>query len=190
MSNSSALAPGCWSDGALPRNVQLGAGTIITGEGAFRRFQSKRDSALVIGGNCTMDGVQFSLGEDGRVTIGDFCYFTNAVLLADCELRIGSYVMIGWNAVIADSDFHPIAPAARLLDAVALSPLGDRRARPTFVSRAVVIEDDVWIGPTATILKGVRLGAGCFVEPGALVAHDVPPRARVAGNPACIIGET
>ena len=45
------------------------------------------------------------------------------------------------------------------------------------------------MGPNATILKGVRLGAGAFIEAGALVTRDVPPRARVRGNPAQIIGE-
>jgi acetyltransferase-like isoleucine patch superfamily enzyme len=53
----------------------------------------------------------------------------------------------------------------------------------------VVIEDDVWIGPKATILKGVRIGSGAFVEAGALVTRNVPSRARVIGNPAQIIGE-
>jgi acetyltransferase-like isoleucine patch superfamily enzyme len=53
----------------------------------------------------------------------------------------------------------------------------------------VIIEDDVWIGPNATILKGVRIGAGAFIEAGAMVTHDVPPRARVLGNPAQIVGE-
>jgi acetyltransferase-like isoleucine patch superfamily enzyme len=52
-----------------------------------------------------------------------------------------------------------------------------------------VIEDDVWIGPNATILKGVRLGAGAWIEPGSLVARDVPPGSRVLGNPAQIVGE-
>jgi acetyltransferase-like isoleucine patch superfamily enzyme len=52
----------------------------------------------------------------------------------------------------------------------------------------VVIEDDVWIGPQATILKGVRIGRGAFVEAGALVTRDVPPGARVKGNPARIVG--
>jgi acetyltransferase-like isoleucine patch superfamily enzyme len=55
--------------------------------------------------------------------------------------------------------------------------------------RPVIIEDDVWIGPNATILKGVRVGSGAFVEAGALVSRDVPPRARVVGNPAQVIGE-
>jgi maltose O-acetyltransferase len=58
--------------------------------------------------------------------------------------------------------------------------------RPPIAKRPVIIEDDVMIGPGATILKGVRLGAGSFVEAGAVVTKDVPPGARVIGNPACI----
>jgi len=38
-------------------------------------------------------------------------------------------------------------------------------------------------------LKGVRIGKGAFIEAGSLVTRDVPPRARVLGNPAQIIGE-
>jgi acetyltransferase-like isoleucine patch superfamily enzyme len=55
--------------------------------------------------------------------------------------------------------------------------------------RPVIIEDGVWIGPNATILKGVRISAGAFIEPGALIVRDVPPRARMLGNPARAIGE-
>jgi acetyltransferase-like isoleucine patch superfamily enzyme len=53
----------------------------------------------------------------------------------------------------------------------------------------VIIEDDVWIGPNATILKGVRIGTGAFIEAGALIVRDVPARARVCGNPAQIVGQ-
>ncbi len=90
-------------------------------------------------------------------------------------------------SINADSDFHPIAPAARLADTVALSPVGNRRNRPTVEARHVIIEDDVWIGYNATILKGVRVGAGAVVAPGALVFRDVPPGVEVEGNPARIV---
>jgi acetyltransferase-like isoleucine patch superfamily enzyme len=142
------------------------------------------DPALKIGADCTLDGVHFAIEGSGRVTIGDYCYFTNAVLLCEAELIIGRYVVIGWNATIADSDFHPVAPAERILDAIACSPLGDGRPRPSIVSEAVVIEDDVWIGPNATILKGVRIGTGAFIEAGTLVTRNIPAGARVFGNPA------
>jgi len=123
------------------------------------------------------------------VTIGDYCYFTNVVLLCELEVRIGNYVVIGWNATLADSDFHPIAPAQRVADAIACSPLGKGRPRPPIACKVIIIEDDVWIGPNATILKGVRIGAGAWIEPGTMVTRDVPPGARIMGNPAEVIGE-
>jgi acetyltransferase-like isoleucine patch superfamily enzyme len=181
--------PGRWIDGALPANVRVGANTLLTADYAFKRFRSRRPEALVIGANCTMDGVHFAIGEEGRIEIGDYCYFTNVVLLCELELRVGNYVVVGWNATIADTDFHPIDPVERIADAIACSPLGKGRRRPEIARRAVVIEDDVWIGPNATILKGVHIGAGAFIEAGALVTRDVPPRARMIGNPAQVVGE-
>jgi acetyltransferase-like isoleucine patch superfamily enzyme len=189
MSNDVPLEPGRWTDGELPANVRVGPDTLITGDYAFKRFRSRREPALLVGAHGTMDGVHFAVGAEGRVEIGAYCYFTNAVLLCELELRIGSYVVIGWNATLADTDFHPLAPAERIADAVACSPLGKGRPRPEIVRSPVVIEDDVWIGPNATILKGVRIGAGAVVEAGALVTRDVPSRARVLGNPAQVIGE-
>ena len=175
--------------GTPPPNVRLGPNTLVTGDHAFKRFRSGTPDALVIGANCTMDGVHFALGEKGRVQIGDYCYFTNAVLLCELEMRIGNYVVIGWNATIADTDFHPLEPAERIADAIACSPLGQGRPRPEVPKRPVTIEDDVWIGPNATILKGVHIGAGAFIEAGSLVTRDVPARVRIMGNPAQVIGE-
>jgi acetyltransferase-like isoleucine patch superfamily enzyme len=189
MNDSVHLGPGRWTGGELPANVRLGRNSVITSELAFKRFHSRRDPALRIGDHCLMDGVQFALGEQAAVSIGDYCYFTNTVLLAELDLQIGNYVIIGWNTTIADTDFHPIAPAERIADAIACSPLGKGRSRPEIVRRPVVIEDDVWIGPSATILKGVRIGRGSFIEAGSLVVRDVPPRARVLGNPAQVIGQ-
>ena len=173
----------------LPRNIRVGSGTTLGDGAAFKRFRSRREPGLVVGAQCTMDGVQFAVGEEGAITIGDYCYFTNVVLLCEDALDIGSYVVIGWNTTIADSDFHPLAPAQRIADAIACSPAGQGRSRPPVARRPVAIEDDVWIGPNATILKGVRIGAGSVVEAGALVVRDVPPRVRVVGNPAQIVGD-
>jgi acetyltransferase-like isoleucine patch superfamily enzyme len=189
MSETSPIPSG-WTQGPLPKNVSIGANTLITADYAFKRFRSKLPDALQIGSHSTMDGVHFAIGEGGQISIGDYCYFTNAVLLCELELRIGNYVVIGWNATIADSDFHPLDPAERIADAIACSPLNQGRPRPEIAKKSVVIEDDVWIGPNATILKGVRIGAGAWIEAGSLVTRDVPPGSRVLGNPAQIVGQT
>ena len=178
---------GVWTDGHLPTNVRLGPHSTIAGKHAFKRFRSQLADALVIGAHCCMDGVHFSLGPSARVQIGDYCYFTNALLLCDLEIALGSYVVIGWNATLADSDFHPLEPALRIQDAIACSPHPQDRLRPPVRAQRVVVEDDVWIGPNATILKGVRIGRGAWIEPGALVTRDVPVGCRVLGNPARIV---
>jgi serine O-acetyltransferase len=47
-----------------------------------------------------------------------------------------------------------------------------------------VVGDDVWIGPHAIVIGGVRIGDGAIVGPGAVVTKDVPARTVVVGNPA------
>jgi acetyltransferase-like isoleucine patch superfamily enzyme len=183
-------APGKWTGGTLPRNAVVGNGTVITGPGAFKRFRSTRDPGLVLGANCTMDLTHFSFQPDAQVTIGDWCVFSSAMLMCEERLTIGNHVVIGWNTYVMDSDFHPMEPVQRLTDAFACSPQGVAAGleRPAIPTAPVVIENDVWIGPGCMIFKGVRIGAGSFIEPGAMVTGDVPPRSRVRGNPAQVIG--
>jgi chloramphenicol O-acetyltransferase type B len=51
----------------------------------------------------------------------------------------------------------------------------------------VIIEHDVWIGRSATILSGVTLGTGCVIGANAVVSKDIPPYAIAVGNPAKIV---
>lgn len=177
------LAPGYWTEGPLPQNVTLGEGSRVQGPNAFKRFHGR----LCVGTTSILDGVHVATGPRGCVQIGDWSYLTNVVLLCDLSVTIGSYVRIGWNTSIADTDFHPMDPALRVQDAIACSPLGNIADRPRVECAGVIIEDDVWIGPQATILKGVTIGRGAFVEAGSVVTRDVAPGARVLGNPARVI---
>lgn len=180
-----------WLDGPLPANVVLGEDTVITGPEAFKRFRSTRDPGLVIGAHSTMDLTHFSFQPDGAVSIGDWCVFASVVLMCEERISIGNHVAIGWNTYVMDADFHPLEPAKRLADVLACSPAGEARnlPRPPITTAPVVIEDDVWIGPGCMVFKGVRIGAGAFVEPGSVLTADVPARARVLGNPAQVIGQ-
>jgi acetyltransferase-like isoleucine patch superfamily enzyme len=174
---------------AIPSNVHVAASSVLSGSQLFRRFFSERDPAVTIGAQCHLEDIQLALGKRARVTIGDHVYAAGLMILSEHEVQIGRRVIFSFHVVIADSDFHPLDPAQRVLDAIAISPLHTGAKRPEIGSSPVVIEDDVWIGPNVTILKGVTIGAGAFIEPGSLITHNVPPRARVLGNPAQIIGE-
>lgn len=48
----------------------------------------------------------------------------------------------------------------------------------------VFVGDLVEIGAGATILPGITIGDRAFIGAGSVVVRDVPPDARVAGNPA------
>jgi acetyltransferase-like isoleucine patch superfamily enzyme len=178
------------SDVALPANVRLGPGSRIvadevTRRGVFARFRSQRAPAIVVGDRSIADGAMFNLGQNAVLTIGSGCRLVDCFLIADDSIRIGDDVVVGWRATIVDSDFHPIAPPERQQDVLALSPLAAKGAeRKPGTSKPVVIGDRVWIGPLAVILKGVRIGAGARIEPGAVVTRDVPAGAIMLGNPA------
>src|SRR5678810_1091699 len=102
-----------------------------------------------------------------------------------------SYCLISWNVGIADSDFHPIDPAQRHQDALALAPYyKNRPPRPPIRTAPVRISDNVWIGMNAVILKGVTIGENSVVAAGAVVTKTVEPNRVVAGNPAVAVSYT
>jgi acetyltransferase-like isoleucine patch superfamily enzyme len=150
----------------------------------FKQYFATGAVGLRLGNNVTLWRTSLAAEEHGVIEIGDDCYIANASLVSSACIRVGARVFIAGGVTIADSDFHPLAPAARLADTIALSPVGDRSRRPPVEARPVTIESDVWIGWNATILKGTHIGRGAVIEPGSLVIDDVAPGAVVAGNPA------
>jgi acetyltransferase-like isoleucine patch superfamily enzyme len=133
-------------------------------------------------------GCSFSVGANGTCSIGDFTLLNGALVMAEERIEIGSHCLISWNVGIADSDFHPLAPAQRIIDAHALAPFfKDRPPRPKLRTVPVIIRDNVWIGMNAIILKGVTIGENSVVAAGAVVTKSVPPNVVVAGNPAVVI---
>ena len=51
----------------------------------------------------------------------------------------------------------------------------------------IVIGNDVWIGAGTIVLPEVKIGDGAIIGAGAVVTHDVPAYAVVAGVPARIL---
>lgn len=49
------------------------------------------------------------------------------------------------------------------------------------------IGNEVIISVGAKLIGGISVGDGAIIGAGAIVVHDVPPRAVVAGNPARIL---
>src|SRR5258708_27918606 len=152
---------------------------------------SKEPGAVGIGnhGACYA-GWSFAIGENGKSTVGDFTLLNGALIMAEERIDIGSHCLVSWGVGIADSDFHPLEPAQRLIDAQALAPFfKNRPPRPKLKTAPVKIGDNVWIGMNAVILKGVTIGDNSVVAAGSVVTKSVEPNVVVAGNPATVVKE-
>jgi acetyltransferase-like isoleucine patch superfamily enzyme len=178
-----------WWAHPIPLNVDFGKGFYCETAQIFRFIKTKAPHAVRIGNHVSCyAGCSFSIGEKGSTVIGDFTLLNGALIMAEERIEIGSHCLVSWNVGIADSDFHPLAPAQRLIDAKALAPFyQDRPPRPKLETRPVSIGDNVWIGMHSLILKGVTIGENSVVAAGAIVTKSVPSNCVVAGNPAAVV---
>ena len=51
----------------------------------------------------------------------------------------------------------------------------------------IIVQNDVWIGSSATIMGGVTIHNGAVIAANSHVVKDVPPYAIVGGNPARVL---
>ena len=51
----------------------------------------------------------------------------------------------------------------------------------------IIIEDNVWIGAHAIILKGTKIGTGSVIGAGSVVKGNIEKNSVIAGNPHKVI---
>ncbi len=142
---------------------------------ALHRPNIENDGYLAIGDNTLLRSlnvpVELACGPGAKLSIGADCFINYGVSIGCTEaITIGDRCRIGPYVMIVDTNFHD---------------LYDRALRP--MPKAVLIENDVWLGAKATVLPGVTIGRGAVVGTGAVVTHDVSPFSVVAGVPAKVV---
>lgn len=105
----------------------------------------------------------------GAIHVGDYCLLCPGVRLDSASgIHLGRGCMLAAGAYLTDADWHDLYD----------------RTRPIGSTRAIILDDNVWVGDGATICKGVHVGENAIIAAGAVVTRDVPPNVVVAGNPA------
>ena len=111
----------------------------------------------------------WNVGEEQRSKSGTARTLNrNTEVVAAQSVTIGRDCKIARDVIIMDTDQHEL-------------PGGGLVVRP------VEIEDRVWIGARAIILKGVTVGHDAVIAAGSVVTRDVPPRTVAAGVPARVV---
>ncbi len=140
---------------------------------------------VLIGKNSSFHGtIICSSGANVQIGNNSTIRFATSIE-ASLNICIGNNVIISNNVVITDNNSHPIDVNSRNR-----MTEGDHEGELWSWKYAekspVIIDDSVWIGRSAMILKGVTIGKGSIIAAGAIVTKDVPPFSLCYGNPAVI----
>lgn len=164
-----------------------GGGTTFAGSAQVIDTGHRGGNRVCIGRHSRIEGELLVFAHGGEIAIGDWCFIGPGTRIwSGASIKIGDRVMISHNVNIFDSLTHPLDPAERHSHFRRIMAHG-HPADVDLGDRPVVIEDDVWIAASATILRGVRIGQGAVVGAAAVVTGNVPPMTVVAGNPARVI---
>lgn len=157
--------------------IELGNGCKFFGRARLRRFHHGK---IKIGDNCRFDSLkdknhiglyrpcQFTALPGATVSIGNNSGFGGTIIRSAISITIGNNVKAGANCVILDHEGHP----------------EDHRSGPP---KAVVIEDDVWLGTNVLVLKGVNIGKNTIIAANSVVTKDIPANSVAGGVPCRII---
>lgn len=113
-----------------------------------------------------------SVGDD--VVLGRNAF----IIAAKSEIIIGNKVVFGPEVVMYGGGHNTSVVGKYMFDVKEKKPTDDL---------GIIVDDDVWVGARAIMLRGITVGRGAIVGAGAVVTKSVPPYAIVGGNPAKVI---
>lgn len=168
----------------------FGSNLSIIGRPIFRAF---RKGSIKIGSQVTLISshrvnlvglttpVILEVLGSGSIEIGDRSGGSGIVISSRNRVVIGSHVKLGGNVRIYDHDYHSLNHVYR------------RNSKTDSIhvkTSPVIVENDVFVGANAMILKGVHIGEYAIIGAGSVVSKNVPAGEVWAGNPARFIGLT
>jgi acetyltransferase-like isoleucine patch superfamily enzyme len=110
--------------------------------------------------------------KSGNISIGSHCLVCPGTRIQSATaIHVGNDCMMAQNVIITDADWHDIYDRS--------ASIGN--------TEEVVIGNNVWIGDSAMICKGVHIGENAIIGAGSVVVKDIPANAIAAGNPATVL---
>lgn len=157
-----------------------------------------RRKAGVVGLNVRFDAVVHLMRYPRQIELGNDVYVKYGARMCPCNalatIKIGKRTTIGYNTIIFASeaieigDDCMIAPNVYFVDSNHGTAPGRRMNAQENVTAPITVQDDVWIGTGAVVLKGTFVSEGCVIAANSVVKGTLEPYSIYAGSPAQKIG--
>lgn len=159
------------------------------------KSSGKQLHKITVGSQCLIGLAVYLESEEARVAIGDRVYIGNSSIMVKTSVTFGNDILVAGGVIFFDHDSHSLDIKSRDEDIKQaftdyLHEKGNYLKNKNWEvvnSKPIVINNHVWIGAEALILKGVTIGEGSIVGARSVVTKDVPPHTIVAGNPAKVV---
>lgn len=117
----------------------------------------------------------FAYFKTSKIIIGDSCILNGTTIFARTSVEIGENCLFGPGVVIVDNNSH----------STSIDPIARRSEEP--VEAPIKIGNNVWVGRSSLIMKGVHIGDNSIIAAGSTLTKDVPDSQMFGGNPARFI---
>ena len=136
----------------------------------FAAFRSDATSNLIgVNHKCFL-----STHSNGAIlSIGKNNGFSGTVIAAKNKIILGDNVLCGANTLLTDFDWHGLYP--------------DNRRTYGGDSKPIIIENNVFIGYGAIVLKGVTIGENTVIGANSVVTRNIPANVIAGGNPCKVL---
>lgn len=139
--------------------IRVGFGFVGIVDRKYRRTIWDNDGTLEFKGTSFM-GVGTKISNTGHVTFGDnFCINANSDIICRSSIIFGEDVLISWETLIMDSDYHCI---------YSTSDSEQKRINP---DKAIYIGNHCWIGCRCTLLKGTAVSNNTIIAAGSVISR-------------------
>lgn len=166
------------TNGNIKIEAQIKPGMIKIGFGKVGIFDMNRSRSIwqvsgnvIFKGNAEIGhGTKISVNEGGLLELGRNVKVTaETEIVVQKSIKIGDNVLISWNCLIMDTDFHKIY---------------DQDGKIINSPKPIIIGNKVWIGCRTVILKGSKIADGSVIGTNSFLSKDISNQSGIfAGNP-------
>lgn len=135
---------------------------------------------------------------DGRIKLGSGCSVSSNARVSAVNggtITIGNNTGIGYNNLVVSresisiGDNVMLGPGVCIYDHDHVYKTKEIMRNAGYTTTPVIIEDNVWIGANAVILKGSRIGKNSVIAAGTVVKGEIPDNSLVYCRNELIVKE-